>query len=161
MKLVITDNWAVRSAICALFSALSLKYLDNAGAFYWGPGVVFALTVAMGRSHKVDLLVAVALSYTLGYLGGQGLDKLGTGEWVQRIGMVAVGSGLLAWSLAWKGGLSKLAATRLFVLGTAMAWPFWWILDAKTEMNELLHWTLMFAVWQMPVAWFYLKASRK
>jgi hypothetical protein len=152
-------NWLRRSIVCAIVSGagLSLHPLDRLEPFYWAPGLAFALLVVTARSRKPELLAAVTLSYTLGYASGDFFEPLGT--WPMRIGVVALGSGLLAASLRWKGGLSTARARELFLLGTALAIPFWWILTRHDGAPPLPVWIAGFSVWQIPVAWYYLKES--
>jgi hypothetical protein len=153
-------NWLRRSIISAVVSGLclSLHPLDRLQPFYWAPGLAFSLLVVTGRSRRLELLAAVVLSYTLGYASSDMLESLGT--WPMRVGVVALGSGLLAMSLRWKGGLSAMQARDLFLLGTVLALPFWWVLDRSGGgVPSFPIWIAGFSVWQMPVAWYYLKES--
>lgn len=149
----------MRSALSALASAIALStsQLESLQSFFWAPGLAFALLVVTARSRKPELLVAVLLSYTIGYSSNELLEGLGV--WPMRIGVVAIGSGLLTASLHWKGGLSLRRTRELFVLGTLLAVPFWLILTRQTGAPSLPVWFAGFAVWQMPVAWYYLKES--
>jgi hypothetical protein len=152
-------NWFRRSIVCAILSGLglSLHQIDGLQPFYWVPGLAFALLVVTARSRKPELLVAVTLAYTLGYASGDYLEPLGT--WPMRVGVVAIGSGLLAASLRWKGGLSAKRAGELFMLGTLLAFPFWMILTRNDGAPPLPVWVAGFSAWQMPMAWYYLKES--
>jgi hypothetical protein len=122
--------------------------------------LAFGLAVVNARSRRPELLLAVALSYALGVISGEHFQGDGFVNFLLTcIGAVAIGSGLLALSLGWKGGLSWVRARNLFLLGTALALPFLAILIQPPGEQRLLHWIAGFSVWQMPVAWYYLKES--
>lgn len=159
MNLNSKNNWLRRSAVSAILSAAAISQLPSQfQAYYWAPGVAFALLVVTAHSKKLELLAAVALSYSAGYASGDLLERFGTTP--MRIGVVAIGSGLLALSLHWKGGLSEDRARNLALLGTALAIPFFWFTDRSGGGAPTLPlWIAAFSVWQMPVAWYYLKES--
>jgi hypothetical protein len=153
-------DWLWRSAACAFLSALALRYFDRLESFYWAPGLAFSLLVVAARSRKPELLAAVTLAYTVGYACGDLLEPLGT--WPDRLGVVAIGSALLAASLRWKGGFSTAQAREIFLLGSALGLPFWLILtNGPDGMPGLPRWTLGFAAWQMPVAWYFFSQRRR
>lgn len=159
MRLDSHRNWLRRSIVCAVLSAaaLSLRPLQSLQPFYWAPGILFAVLVVAARADKPELLAAVTLSYGLGYASGNVLEPLGT--WPMRIGVVAIGSGLLALSLRWKGGLTTKQASDLSLLGTLLAIPFWLVATSSNAAGAppLPVWIAAFSVWQIPMAWYYLK----
>ena len=157
MNLDSKHNWLRRAILSALLSALALTFLDRAQAAQWAPGLAFALLVASAKSKRAELLLAVLVSYMLGYASGHLFEALGV--WPMRVGMVAIGSALLAASLHWKGGLSLKRAQTLCLLGTALAWPFWYFVSLPAPLSgppPFALWLAAFSAWQLPMAWYYL-----
>ena len=161
MNLNSKNNWIRRSILSAILSAaaLSLPMIQRLQPIYWAPGFFFALLVVRARSSDPTLMTAVVLSYFLGYSSGDPLEKLGLNDWPLRVAAVAIGSLLLVLSLRWKGGLKEARMANMAMLGTALAVPFWWFLLRQPGGGEpiLPLKIAAFSIWQMPMAWYYLK----